>query len=206
MTPTRRLPQAITLRWLRRHGACDGWEPKFRELFPDGAPITLEADLDVLWVAVRLLRPIERRDFIIFTLRQRQPHIANLFRRIGIAEHATKVEAIDWTDLKEAKQVLDAAWDATRAAAWDATRAATWDAAWDAALEASCEATRDAAWDSAFDASWAAARDATWAAAWAATWAAARDATWAAARDAAIKEQLEWIAEKLGLREVRSDA
>ena len=197
MTPTRRLPQAITLRWLRRHGACDGWEPKFRELFPDGAPITLdaalkaqEADLDVLWVAVRLLRPIERRDFIIFTLRQRQPHIANLFRRIGIAEHATKVEAIDWTDLKEAKQVLDAAWDATRAAAWDAawdaTRAATWDAAWDATRAATWDATRAAAWD------------ATWAAAW--------DATWAAARDAAIKEQLEWIAEKLGLREVRSDA
>lgn len=158
MITTRRLPQAITLRWLRRHGACDGWEPTFRELFPDGAPVTLEAalkgyeaGLDVVWVAVRLLRRPEQREFIIFTLRQRQPHIVTLFQRAGLAEHAAKIESIDWTDFKKAEQLLDAAGAAAGAAAWDA-RAAAWDA-------------RDAAWD------------------------------------AAIKEQLEWIAEKLGLKE-----
>src|SRR3972149_815693 len=184
-TSRRRLPQEITLAWLRRHGACDGWHKTFQALFPRGAPLTREAafkahdaGLDVLWVGIALLTADERREFIVFTLKQRQPHLVSLFREAHLGGHAEAIAAIDWGNLSDAKVVLTAA----RNAAWDGAWAAAWAA--DAA-----RAARDAAWDAASDAAWDAA-------AWAA----------GGARHAFTKQQIHWIADALGLEGERDSA
>ena len=172
----------ISKRWLRRRKACsNGWLAIMREHWPDGAPATLETAQaahaagvppeDILWVAIRLLgRKRDRQQFILFTLKQRQPYLVKLFKRAKLPDHADAIEALTWADLAEARQVLDAAWAAARAA-WDAARAAARDARW-AAGDANDAATRDAAWT------------------------AARDAAWTASYDAAIWEQIEWIAQR----------
>lgn len=126
----------ITPRWLNRHRACkDGWVRPYHDVllvrYPKGVPVTLEAALeaheagiswlDILWVALHQLRNRQdRRDFIIFTLRQRQPHLAMLFRRAGLNDHARAITSLDWSDLRRAQHILAAARDAAWAAARDA--------------------------------------------------------------------------------------
>jgi hypothetical protein len=212
-------PKLITNHWLRRHQACeDGWQAIFADRWPEGAPVTLETALeaitagiswaDVMWVAVRCLPSRrKRREFIIFTLRQRQPHLVTLFRQVKLNAHAKAIEALDWSDLDKAVRVLAAA----AAAAW-----AAWDAAGDAAGAAWAVGATCDAWDAARDAARAtgAARDAAWRAARAARDTArdardtARDARDTArdardAWDAAYHEQLEWIANEIGASERR---
>ena len=62
------------------------------------------------------------REFVIDTLRYRQPIIAELFKKAGLDDHANKIAAIDWALLDDAQRTLAAAWDAARAAARDAAR------------------------------------------------------------------------------------
>ena len=133
----------ITERWLRNRKACrDGWVRVYHERWPDGAPAAIEVAIeardagiplqDILWVAVRCLpKKADRRNFIVFTLRQRQPHLVKLFRRAELIQHAKAIAALDWSDLPEAERVLAAARDATRNAARDATRDARDAAVWE---------------------------------------------------------------------------
>lgn len=152
---------------------------RLRQRYPDGVPLTravgrelLVQGYPVVDFAVRLLDEEATRAFILFTLRQRQPHLVTLFRAAGLPEHAEAIAALTWDDLTRAQSVL------ATAATWAAT-AASW-----AATHASWAATHTP---------WAAtaADDASWA---------VRQAV-RAAGDAeqleCIAEQLEWISDRL---------
>jgi len=117
------LPKRITVRWLVHMGACkDGWQATFRKVFPNGALLTREAaykgqeaELDVVWAGVKALQiaaPERIKDFRVFILRQRQPHLVSRFRVAGLPKQAEAIIAIDWSDLAGAKQILKAATDA----------------------------------------------------------------------------------------------
>jgi hypothetical protein len=192
------MTKAITAEWLREQRACEAQLEIFQRVFPNGSDLTeadldkaITAGLDRLWSLLRLADGALRREFLVFTLRQRHPNIVALFERAGFKEHAAAIAGIDWADLTRAQEILNAAWAAAR----DAARAAAWAAAWDAARAAA----RAAAWAAAWDAAWDAARAAAWDAARAAAWAAARDAAW----DAAYREQCLWLIERLTERPQR---
>ena len=195
---------AITEAWLREHGACEDQVQLFNRLYPRGTKVTVKAarkacerGLDVIWAASHLMDMGQRRDFIRFTLRQRQKPLVKLFRSAGLEEHATAIEGLDWTDLGAAEAVLH---DASRYAG-KAARTATGEAASNFAMgvarDYAGEAARDA-WVAAREEARNAARDvweaigeATWEGAWAAGAEAARNAgeaardAWVAAREAA---------------------
>jgi len=195
--------KAITRKWLERNRACRGQVDTFSALFPEGMPLTREnvatchkANLDIVWAACHLMAKTQRRDFIIFTLKQRQPHIVDLFKQVGLHDHAEKIKALtfdDQNDQTEARHIFAAAWAAAwavaSAAAWAVDSAAAWAAARDAAWAVVASA---AAWAVDGDAAWAVAGDAAWAVASAAAWAAARAAGWYAAREAATDKQVEY--------------
>ena len=157
------VPSILSLARLKRWHPCLSDYTKVAAAYPDGVPLTAEAGLalraagvDVQWAALRLLTPQGRRDFVLFTLRQRQPHVVSLFRAAGDTATADAIAACKfetWQDARAATPILeaararasaralDSAWDsagaaaraAARAAAWDAARASAWDSAWDSA-------------------------------------------------------------------------
>ena len=220
-TARQAFPTVITIARIKRWGACNDAIEAIRQAYPDGVPCTraaaielYEQGVDVLWGALRLLTKAQRVEFILFTLRQRQPHVVTLLRRAGFDAHADAIARLVLTMPAEAATATDifaAAGAAARAAAWDAAWDAAGAAAWDAARAAAGAAARaaagDVAWDAARDAASAAARDAASAAASAAAGAAAkaaaRDAARAAAWDAATRDQIAWVADLLGLKEER---
>jgi len=144
----------ITADYLRQHQACPDQLKLFESTFPNGSKLTIKdyrkaekAGLDSGWSLWHLLADHNlTKDFIVFTLRQRQPHVVSLLTKAGLSGQAASVGSLDWTDLDLAGRVLDAAGDA----AWAAGDAAG-DAAW-AAARAAAWAARDAAWDAAGDA------------------------------------------------------
>ena len=118
------LPTTLDATWFAKCRArCTQVEQAMAH-WPDGIPLTAQAareahalGLDVVWAGMRLMTVGQQMKFILFTLRQRQPHLARAdpgkARRVFLA----------------AKE--DAAWDA----AWDA---------WDAARRSARIAARDA--------------------------------------------------------------
>jgi len=176
----------ITENALRRRGACSSQIDKFAQMFPESMPLTQgnvwkchEAGLDVIWGACHLLmNKGQRKEFIYFTLRQRQPHIVKLLIGAGLKGHTERVAELDFADLEEAENVLDAAERAMWAmqAASGAERAARADAE---------DAVRNAKRDARAAAEWTV-RDAAWNA-WDAAGAAKR-----VAGDAEVKEQIRW--------------
>jgi len=216
---TTQTPLIISLRRIKRWGACDSQYKQVKTLYPNGVPLTVEAALrlheagiDVLWGALRLLTTGERVEFMLFTLRQRQPHLVSLLKAAGHEVHAVAVEALrfDTTeDARAAVPVLDAARDASRAASRSASRSASWDASRGAARDASRSASRaasrsasrSASWDASRaasrSASWDASRDASRSASRSASWDASRAASWAASWAAAIRAQILWVHEHL---------
>jgi hypothetical protein len=168
----------IDLAWLLSRGACDGHTEIFKRTFPGGAEVSLEMALlgrslgiDSIWAAIHLMPKSRRRDFIVFTLQQRQPHLAVLARRDGRTEDAARIDGLDWSHIRHARKVLAQAGVAVspdgdaHAALWDAVRACDW-IRWDRHV---------VAWDAARAAAWAAAR-----------------AT--GSGDEAVVEQLKWLA------------
>lgn len=123
----------IPLARIRRSRPCPDQFARLKELYPAGVPLTLpvarriqKRGCDVLWGLTHLLTKEKRREFVLFTLRQRQPHLVKLLRNAGLKEHATKIGALKFetfADAKAAAPILNAA----RAAAWNAARAAAWD-------------------------------------------------------------------------------
>jgi len=126
-----------------------------------------KAGLDVIWAACHMMTKEQRQEFILFTVRQRQPHLVELFTSIGLKEHATQIKNLRFDTSKEAQAAIPIL-NAARAAARDTMGAAR------TATDA-----RDAAWDD-------------WDTAWAA-WTAARN-SWGIldATDAAREQQIEW--------------
>ena len=134
----------ITKSWLVRQQACADQVAQFAKLWPEGMPLTRanalichKAGLDVVWAACRLMSIAQRRELIVFTLKQRQSCLVTLFDRAGLASHAQAIAVLDFSDLTEAERVFDAAWAASDAA-W-AVRTAASDAAWAAARDAQSE-------------------------------------------------------------------
>jgi hypothetical protein len=185
-------PRVISHRQIAAWGACSEQRNQIKDLYPDGVPLTRDAALslhengiDVLWGALRLLTEDERVEFLLFTLRQRQPYIVSLLRAAGLDQHASAVAALRFDtpdDARAATTILDTARAAARDAAWEATRDAAW-AAW------------TAAWNAAWNAAWEATRDAAWAV-WAATCTADRAAAW----NAATREQIVWVCDRIEQR------
>ena len=183
----------ITLERLERMKPCAEQYATVARMYPDGVPLTaaaiaaLEAaGVDTMWAGLRLLTARQRREFVVFTLRQRQPALVTLFGRAGLPEQAAAIEALrlrEFGDMPVAQEVFAAARDAARGAA----RVAAWDAAW-AESDASSVSAR-AAWDASAAASAASA-------AVSATARAARDAE-RDARDAATAEQRAWLLDAL---------
>lgn len=173
----------IPLTTLKEWRACQHDYRVVARLFPDGVPLTMDAyhtlrseSVDVLWGAVRLLDRAGRVEFLLFTLRQRQPHLVAMLRRAGLDDHADNVASLRFDTAAQAGQ----AWgilDTARNAASEVAREAASDAAWDAA-RAAAWAAREAASEAARDAARAAARD--------------------AARDAARAAQIRWILRRIG--------
>ncbi len=180
----------IPLAKIRRMEPCLQQFKQLKELYPDGVPLTLgavkrikAAELDARWGLLGLMDDAEAVDFLLFTLRQRQPHLVKLLRRVKLNNHAKAVKAVRFNtpeDAEAGREVLTAAWDAAGNAAWDAAGTAAWDAAGTAAWDAA----RAAAWDAAGNAAWDA----------------ARAAAWDAARAAAEEEQIKWIVTRLRRR------
>lgn len=152
-------PDVIPISRIRRWGACTEHVTRIAALYPDGVPLTREAafalqdaGVDVLWGLLRLMTKQERVEFALFTLRQRQPHLASLLRQADCEAHALAIEALRFDtpeDAGEAVPVLDAARGAAGAAVWvavgDAARCAVWVAAGAAARDAAGVAARNAA-------------------------------------------------------------
>ena len=113
----------ITADYLRQHQACPDQLKLFESTFPNGSKLTIKdyrkaekAGLDSGWSLWHLLADHNlTKDFIVFTLRQRQPHVVSLLTKAGLSGQAASVGSLDWTDLDLAGRVLDAARDA----AWD---------------------------------------------------------------------------------------
>ena len=132
--------RTITRSWLTNKGACRDQVDRFSGLYPKGMPLTAEnvwachkAGLDVIWAACHLMTKAQRQTFILYTLRQRQPHLVSLLARAGLKKQSVQIKSLKFdtvADATAAIPVLNAAW------------AAAWDAAWDAAY-----AARDAAWE-----------------------------------------------------------
>ena len=183
----------ITLERLERMKPCAEQYATVARMYPDGVPLTaaaiaaLEAaGVDTMWAGLRLLTARQRREFVVFTLRQRQPALVTLFGRAGLPEQAAAIEALrlrEFGDMPVAQEVFAAARDAARGAA----RVAAWDAAWaeSAASSVSARAASDA------ESVAIAARAAVSATARAAS-DAERDA-----RDAATAEQRAWLLDAL---------
>jgi len=185
----------LTLARIRRYKPCERDMQIVANAYPDGVPMTAEAGkalrasgVDVLWLALRLLKPQGRRDFILFTLRQRQPHTVSLFRKAGDDATADAIAALrfdTWRDAKAATPVLEAA----RASAWTSASASASASAWTSAWASAWDSARGSAKGSARDSAWTSARGS------------ARDSAWASARgsarDSAWDEQIEWVAARL---------
>ena len=183
----------ITLERLERMKPCAEQYATVARMYPDGVPLTaaaiaaLEAaGVDTMWAGLRLLTARQRLEFVVFTLRQRQPALVTLFGRAGLPEQAAAIEALrlrEFGDMPVAQEVFAAARDAARGAA----RVAAWDAAW-AESDASSVSARAA---SDAESVAIAARAAVSATARAAS-DAERDA-----RDAATAEQRAWLLDAL---------
>lgn len=126
-------PRILPLATLKAWGACADAQQTIKRLYPEGIPLTLEAartlrehGVDVLWGAVRLLTDGQRVKFIVFTLRQRQPHLVKLLRDANFPEHADAVAALSFATPEDA---------ATVQGVLSSAGAAAWDAAWDAAQD-----------------------------------------------------------------------
>ena len=205
----------ITLERLERMKPCAEQYATVARMYPDGVPLTAAAiaalepaGVDTMWAGLRLLTARQRREFVVFTLRQRQPALVTLFGRAGLPEQAAAIEALrlrEFGDMPVAQEVFAAARDAARDAARGAARVAAWDAAWaeSAASSVSARAASAAvsAAASAASAAVSAAARAARAAAWdavavSATARAARAAAWDAVA-AATAEQRAWLLDAL---------
>lgn len=195
--------KTISLETIKSFGPCAEDYATVCRLYPRGVPLALEAydalvaaKVDVWWVLPNLLDNAGRGEFVLHTLRYRQPRLVSLFRKAGLPEHADAIEACRFDTPKqawEAKTILTAAWKAARETTWDAARATASAAARYAAWATASAAAWDAAWSSAR----AAANATAWSAAWTAraawdTWD-ARDA----ANDAAWRDMAAWIIARL---------
>lgn len=201
----------ITAKWLIDCHACPEQIEKFATLWPNGVELTPEVaeeayreGLNTIWGACHMMTNEQRRAFIIWTLRQRQPYLVMLLKRAGMSPSAdvdgtglklvTLVLENTWKATQTAREAVQAAWEAVWEAARMATRdvgdaaQATWNVIWDAAwaIRAEEEATRPAEEDAqaAWEVTWMVAREAR-----DVTWDAAQAATWEVAWEAARREQ-----------------
>lgn len=209
--------KVLTLERLRRWGACRDDYAIVAELYPAGVPLApAEAfvaagmalqvrAIDVQWGMVRLLTRAQRAQFVLFTLRQRQPHLVSLLRGGGLHAEAEVVAALSFSTTRDAECAIPIL-DATRVAAWTTARVAIRDAV-RAAAHAAANAADSAAYNAGDSAAARAAvsttsrnaaafpaRAAALTAAWAAVHAGSSTAAGDAAWGAAIREQLEWVA------------
>ena len=179
----------IPLAEISRWKPCSSQMAQIEKLYPQGIPMTAEAisrlrnaGVDVIWGACHLMTRAERRQFIIFTLHQRQPSLVSLFVAAKLHDHAAAIARLDWIDLHQARTILQAA----AGAAWAAGAAiAAAGAAW-----AAVDAAR-AVWTVMDATAWAA--EAAAGAARAAEAAIAAAGAAVAARDV-VDEQLAWLA------------
>lgn len=129
MTATETTPTIIPLRTIRAWRPCADDLARVREIYPGGVPLTVEAGVtlreagvDVLWGALRLLTDEERTEFILFTLRQRQPHLIALYKRAGLAAEAETIARLRFAageDAAKATPILERARDSARDSATD---------------------------------------------------------------------------------------
>lgn len=94
----------LPLSRLKRWHACDAQYARIAKFYPDGVPLTLVTALmldvrgiDVLWAATHLLRRPERRQFMLFTLRQRKAALVALLNAEGLTEQAQRVAQLTFT-------------------------------------------------------------------------------------------------------------
>ena len=59
-------------------------------------------DLSAFLLMLAAMSPPRKHRFVAFTLRQRQPHLAFLLRRLDLDDEATAVEGLDWTESEAA--------------------------------------------------------------------------------------------------------
>lgn len=83
-----------------------------KRLYPEGVPFTLEAfdalvaeGVEMHWAIGRLCPPKLRLNFVLFTLRQRHPSLAVLFRKANFSDHALALAVLRFDTLDH---VLDA--------------------------------------------------------------------------------------------------
>ena len=137
-------------------GACPEDRRKARRIYPDGIPLTLTAarklmaaGVDVMWGLISLLDKRDRPDFMLFTLRQRQPHLVTLLTKAGLDEHAQNVAALKFNTQAQARDAIPA----LNASAWAASARASWASAWTASARASWAASKAASRDASLVAS-----------------------------------------------------
>lgn len=193
----------ISLKRIQRWQPCYDQYERVAQLYPDGVPLSREtalvlheAGLDVIWGLVRLMTRRQRQEFILFTLRLRQPYLVTLFRRANHGEQAKDIAALRFENIGQAKAagpILGAAGAVARVARVAGNAAGAVARAARVAEEVAAEAAWDAgeADENAAEAAWAA---------WEADENAA-GAAWAAraAGDAAKLQCLEYACDLLSL-------
>ncbi len=162
----------ITKSWLSTRGACIHQVESFAKLFPDGMPLTEEnvwkcheAGLDVVWAFCHLMTKVQRQAFLIFSLKQRQPYIATLFRQSGLNARARAIEKLTFNNLDEAIRVfavaIKSASKVTSLSIFIDTSVAARHAS-EAARYASLDTSKIPPRGTLFDPSWNAVRGASW--------------------------------------------
>ena len=117
-------PNIVPMKTIASWRPCAGTLPALRKLYPDGIPLTLEAALNlhdkgfgVMWGLTHLLDTQQRRDLILFTLRQRQPHLVSILRKAALADQAEAIAALSF-DKPENARAATPTLAAAGAAAW----------------------------------------------------------------------------------------
>src|SRR3990167_1733012 len=94
-------PAIIPLARIRRFRPCPDQFAIVERDYPQGVPLTAKAALDiqrkggdVMWALARLMTKVQRQQFILYTLRLRQPHLVSLFEKAGLREHAAAIKRL----------------------------------------------------------------------------------------------------------------
>src|SRR3990167_9799184 len=111
-------PTIIPLARIKRMKPC-GYQDNtgdygvLMRLYPNGVPLTARAALaiqeaggDVLWGLVRLMTKPQRQDFILYSLRLRQPWLIKLFRKAGLPQHARALAKLRFDTVADAQAAV----------------------------------------------------------------------------------------------------